>query len=530
MVPRTALIELGKLIAGTMAGGPLPDGLGNLGDVLAATPETVLDLIDLAVAESRRKRGDAAVVEAFGLMAGQALEVLRFRVESHHDAAIAAVAAARARLKSLAEDGKLDPSVLSLLLQQFVRAKLDLGEELQAVSMALAERAASRASADPLDIGGALAEMARQCDGDVFALQAELAERTAAFPETHRAGIVAALLGADVTALREAAIGWLLDAGPATRNDTAGLLQQAAAGGGLSATMLRRLVMMRNWLPEGERPRLDTIVRTAREKGETIAPLPPAAPRQVLASTIDGSGAQSLFVTVKDGRKQAAAAVLIKFGIGVRDAWVRAGLSKAEVEAFRFQIDSQVQCFDSGIGHVRLALGQALALAEASGVLPPFGLVDVVERTGLGAVAPEPVPVEALVARLLSDIPAARRAPDAVDRVLRESAAWDQAFPFVDSWFEHDGAVDALLRAKRLSAKRQTALVLEQYLPARRRWWAELVAWTSFTLAQDKATGDAWMALALVAQALLDERPLGEIPLMSIIAGQTVAAWRAEQG
>ena len=225
--------------------------------------------------------------------------------------------------------------------------------------------------------------------------------------------------------------------------------------------------------------------------------------------------------------RHAAAALLLKQGIGVRDAWVNPGLTKAEADMFLFQVASQADCYDGDLDHVRLALGHALATSLVSGILPPFALVDVVERAGLAAINPEAVPVEGLVARLLADIPAERRTPAAVDEAVTGSAAWEDCFAFTGSWFEDVGAVDALLEGKRLSMRRRAALVLDGYLPARRARWAELVAWTAMTLRHDEETGDDWMDFALVAAELLGDRPLADIPVMVAVAGKTAGVREA---
>ncbi|HLN23965.1 MAG TPA: hypothetical protein VK558_08275 [Patescibacteria group bacterium] len=525
MIPRAALTKLAKLVAQDLTDGHMSGGLQGVGEALAAAPNGVPDVLDLLAKEAGKKKPNGALVDAYGFMVGQALEILRYGVERNASNAVEAVAAVRAKVRSLVEDGKLDPGTLLLILRQFASAKLDLGDDLQELMASLIDHESVSILPGKAEIDDTLAEMALACGGDAFALHAELAEQTSTFPESHRAGIVAALLGAADPSLREAAIGWLLDSGPTTRRDTASLLQQAASAGVVSGTMLRRLITIRNWLPEDERPAVDAVIRTCRQKGIECAPLKAGAVREVVASGIDGSGAQSLFVVVKDGRRQATAALLLKQGVGVRDAWVNAGLTKAEADGFLFQVETQADCYDSSLDHVRLTLGHALAAARESGVLPPFGLVDVVERSGLPSINPEAAPVASLVAQLLSDIPAGRQNAATLAEALKGSATWEDNFLFLESWFEDDGAIDALLEGKQLSAKRRAALVLDKYLPARRARWAELLAWNALTLRQDEATEDDWMDFALVANELLGDRPLSEIPLMTVIAEKTVGAW-----
>ena len=530
MLPRTALIQLGKLVAKDIAAdGPVGDGLAEVGNALAAHPDTVIELFDLVAKENAKRKPNDTLVEAFAYMIGRALDTLRFAVERNFPEAIEAVAAARAKVLSLARNGKLEPGTLLLMLRQFVIAKLDLGEELQSVMVTLTEGQPVAAAPGKEDVDRFLADLAEEYDGDVFAFQAHLAEDASAFPESSRAGIAAAVLAAPDPALREAAIGWLLDEGPAPRRDVANLLEHAAAAGLVSGTMLRRMITLRNWVPDGDRSALDAAIRARRQKGVECAASKTAEVKDVIASGVDGSGAQSVFILIKEGRKHAVASLLLKQGIGVRDAWVRSGLTKSDAEMFLSRVEIELDIYDSTMDFVHLALAHFLAVNRASGVMPPFGLVDFVERTGLTAVNPDTVSVEGLVARLADDIPARRMMPSAVAKSIKRSADWDANFTFLDTWFEDDGAVDALLDGKRLAAKRRAALLLAEFLPARRARWAEILAWTALTLKHDELMADSWIDLALVARELLGDRPLADIPFMAYVAAMTVEAWKSRQ-
>jgi hypothetical protein len=50
------------------------------------------------------------------------------------------------------------------------------------------------------------------------------------------------------------------------------------------------------------------------------------------------AGAQSLFALTKQGRRFALASLLVKTEVGVADAWVREGMTKAEADALIAQI------------------------------------------------------------------------------------------------------------------------------------------------------------------------------------------------
>jgi hypothetical protein len=164
-----------------------------------------------------------------------------------------------------------------------------------------------------------------------------------------------------------------------------------------------------------------------------------------------------------------------------------------------------------------------LAIGAAAGVRPPFGLLDVAETIGMSDLNPAPWPIEDALDALLAEAGLADRTAEAAGRLIEDSARWPETQPFTETWFEHDGEVDALLGGRRLTRKRRAALVVAELLPRRRRKWAELIGWTAATLQAD-ATSRDWQAFAVVARELLADRPLTEIPVMHAIAARTVEA------
>ena len=529
MISRTSLTRLGKLIAQDIARGHVGDLLHGVGDTLAGDPKAMPTLLDLMAKESTRKKPDDLLIAAYGMMLGQGLEVLRYGVDRVYPEAAAAIAAIKAEVRTLVQAGRLEPAILLLVLQQFASARLPLDDGLQALLNEAMESAPPSAAA-AADIGDFLIDLARHLDGDAFAIHGQLAEQAAVVPEPHRAAMAAALLEAPEPSLREAAIGWLLDGGATTRHSVVGLLEQAAGRRPVSGSMLRRMITLRNWLPESERPALDALVKACRLKGAECAPLAAAAVVAAVASGIDGSGAQSLFVLAKEGRKHAVASLLVKHGVGVRDAWVSHGMTRNQAEGMLNSIDIQIELFDISMDYLRETLGHALSLNARSGSLPPFGLIDVLETLGLATANPEPLPGEMALERLIGDIPGRMRGAASVKRALKASARWPEQYGFLQSWFEDGGDLDGLLDDEKLSGEQRLALVLEEYLPSRRADWADLLCRTALMLRAAPEEDRAWLDFVLVAREVAGERPLPEIPVMAMVALGTVEAWAARRG
>ena len=77
--------------------------------------------------------------------------------------------------------------------------------------------------------------------------------------------------------LREAVPLLLLDPEPMVRQAAAAVLEQVASPETFSPVMLRRTLLIRNWVPEAEREAIDRLARKMRVKGVTCAQwMPPA--------------------------------------------------------------------------------------------------------------------------------------------------------------------------------------------------------------------------------------------------------------
>jgi len=460
-------------------------------------------------------------------MLGQALEYARYAVEGGFTQAAELVDAVRQRLLAVGRDGQVEAALVLMVLREFASAKLDPGPELRALMERLAEGMATTSAPGPESIevlDTYLQDLTREVGGDSFALHAQVREMADAFPEDQRAAMAAWLLQAREQTAREAALGWLLDASPSVRNSAASGIEQAAAQGGVSGVMLRRLIALRNWLPEADRMSLDRAIQACRRKNVEISPWPQPQVREVLTSGIDGAGAQSVFVLAREGRRNATACLLVKHGIGVRDAWARHGLTRAELGEFLGQVQ-EIDLLPTSLDYVRIAAAHALAVNLGSGVMPPFAMLDVMETAGLQGIQPEALSADAVLNLLEAEADPALSRAEVIAEVLVRSRDLPSEFGFLDSWFETDTEVEQLLGGKMTRAKR-LALVRDEALPRRAAKWVERLAWTALTLRHGEED-EPWEAFFVSALELRAGRPIAGIPLMAFVAAQTVGAYAA---
>ncbi|WP_129217296.1 hypothetical protein [Lichenibacterium ramalinae] len=524
---RAALLELGAAVAEEMRAGQGGASASAVGDVLATLPQASLEIVGLIGREARRRRPDPHLVAALAFICGQALEMLRFGMERSDPAAAAMLDSVRGRLVAEARSDRADPAVLMLVTKQFAMAKLDIGDELRgAMGDILDEQAdeAAEQGAGDLDMENHLVELARELGDDAFAIHLELAETASSFPVDHRLAMASFMLASDAAPVKDAALGWLFDPDPAVPPALCAALGEEAAAGRLDGTTLRRLVAARNWLGPAVRPGVDAVVRAARRRGGE--PLPVASPHveDLRVSGFDGAGAASAFALVRTGKRYAVASVLFKFGHGVRDAWVHRNLSRAEGDAQLDRVGAEIDLVPLSVPTLRRLLSHMLAL-NAADAPPPFGTIDVVEALGLGTVNPEAVDPGEMVAEILA---AGEGAQDEAE-VLADAAGWPARYGFMNSWFEDDAALDDLLAGRKgLSRARRVDLVLDRLVMPRRRRWGEMLAWMALMTA-DNDDGEEAGRFAVVAGAMLGERPAAEVPLLRAIADSTIAARRTQR-
>lgn len=533
MPEHIALARMGKLVAADVSVGQLGANSRAVSEALEARPEAALDVLEMLLAEACKKRRNEKLLTAYTYMLGQALRCARLAAEGGFAFAAEVTDSVRHRLLAAGKDGRIEPALLLMLLREFASAQLDPGPELRA----LVERSAKAMALDPHDLDAGddpiaalhrhLADLAQELDGDPFALCAQMQEMANAFPDDQRAAFAACVLQSGQETVREAALGWVLDARASVRNGTTSAIEHAAARDGVSGTMLRRLIAVRNWLPEPDRLALDRTIQTCRRKGVELTPWPQAQVREVLISAIDGAGAQSAFVIAREGRRNAIACLLLKHGVGVRDAWARHGLTRSELDEFIAQLQA-IDLVPSSLDYVRLAVAHGLATNLTSGVMPPFLLIDALETAGLQGLQPQALTADAVLSLLEAEADPALSQGEPAANLLVGSSSVLREIGFLDSWFEADADVDQLLGAKGMTRAKRIARVRDEILPRRADKWVERLAWTALTV--HHSDYDAlWQKFYTSARELNAGRPIGEIPLMMHVATQTVEAHTANR-
>jgi len=228
VTPRAAIQQIARMVRDDIRSGELSPGAHSVGDMLAAQPETLLLLIDLAGAEGRKKRPDAAMHHAYSFMLGETLEQLRQRSEAGIGQATAAMENVRTAIAQQMRTGKLVPTTAMALVSAFSRAGVEVGDEIRgAMDHAMIQSEPGQQNLPAPDVDEMLKDLVKACDGDPFLIQSQFAELTAAMPTELQLSLLEGFVLADDPSLRDAAIGWLL-AEPAIATPMASMVEEAA--------------------------------------------------------------------------------------------------------------------------------------------------------------------------------------------------------------------------------------------------------------------------------------------------------------
>jgi hypothetical protein len=220
VTPRGAILQLAKMVGQDMARGAPSRGAFAAGPMLAQTGATP-DLVACLVAEATKRRSTARIVEACCFLLEGALTDLRIAGNGGDSAARAGLETACRAVETAVTASHLPSNVLMLMARASVRAGLEPGPALKDATVASMETGISVGPVPPKPGGLAdqLAPVAEALGHDPFDIHAELASTGAAFPSAHRAAMAAELATSTIPAVRDAALGFLLDADPARADD-----------------------------------------------------------------------------------------------------------------------------------------------------------------------------------------------------------------------------------------------------------------------------------------------------------------------
>ncbi len=506
-----------------------PDMMAHHDGLLAleGAPQTLWPILDGLVAACQARKRDDALIDAWRLLLDSQLTLIRYRIERGWPWAQSMVDAFLQRLIAVGSAAVLTPDDFAMLCRSLGEARIRLSQETR---VELAEAGLVFPDEPSVeDMRGMMAEvlvdLAEGTD-DPFEVAHGMGEALQVMPTEMRCFMAHEFALSAHRVLRETVPLMLLEDDQDVRRAAAAALEQIAVPETMSPVMLRRMIAIRNWLPQADRAAADQAIRKARTRGVECAPWPPAADLDVYASVIDGSGAQHLLLAARGRKGGLLVGLLLKRDGGVSDAWLTADASSAQI---RYALDS-VGAGGSTLrverSYLDAAVQHAIAVGVQDGGMPPHrGLLACAEVFGGSAWQDRRLDIAAETARRFLALPEDARSADAIEASLKRSGRWID-YEFAQSWFLDDAAARAIATRARLPRGQKVDQVLRQVMPDRVSEWIErfLLLGLRAAAAEDKVERARAGDFIVLAHALLRERPVSDVPLMVGIAETTVDA------
>jgi hypothetical protein len=368
-----------------------------------------------------------------------------------------------------------------------------------------------------------LLEAADQAGQNPFDVYESVSSLLAGLPPEASVMLLVEFVAGKNAVIDQAVAGFVLHPDAVLAQSVAETLAASATQTPVESSMIERFVRIRPWLPQARQARLDATIRAMRSNA--LPPVKTELPKVIkcYVSVCDGSGTRGLFVTQRVGAHYQLASVMMKYS-GVADAMLLQELSRSEMDDIVRQMKSTMPLSETDLAGIARMLGLAIADNFASGNLPPFRLVEVMESLDLGPVHPDAASPMEIITDLLADLPPEQTSPTAVARAHADLLDIE----FADQWFEAGEALEDLLYPVK-GSKRRVAKLMKTYLPERRLFWARQCAISALAMrGNEKTRHSSWKQLALVGRDIASDLPLDQIPLMKQVAEISVRAFERQ--
>ena len=483
-------------------------------------------LIDAAGAAKR----DDSLVQAYHALLASQLEFVRYRQDRGWDWADDMLQAFQQRLIAIGRADTIPRDDWFMMCSALSEARVPVDDAVQ-TTLADAGFKPDEVSGPPEEmmqmVRHFMDELARMVSSPFEVIDA-LKGSGAMLPAMLRSFMAMELALSPHQVLRDAVPLLLLDDDSSVRVAAAGALEQTAHPDTLSPDALRRAITIRNWIPASDRPPLDAAIRKGRLAGVEIGAWPaPNRDMELYATTLDGSGAQSILAASRLTKKGVFAGLLLRHGTGVVDGWADADLARGKISKLLREAQMAAPTARVDKAFIDTMVQHAIGASVERNAVPPPSLLEIAEILGGAEWKDRRMDIKAEADRLFEALDPADRTTAGVQAGYARGAEWMGMDEVFGSWFEDGPQVQkALSKLPRTDRIGMIALVMTDILPAKRAAWAErflvLALWCQ-AAAEAKQRAKA-RDVVLVAHAVAGDEPLNAIPVMAMIAANTVRA------
>lgn len=297
----------------------------------------------------------------------------------------------------------------------------------------------------------------------------------------------------------------------------------------LSSISLSRLETIKHWYPKDYHNEFNTWIKIQRKKGVVFAPEPEPASMVIKATEVDGSGAQGLFIHARKNRKNRLSGVLLKYELGVKDAWITPIIPASEVaEYYQQAFEESVTLREVDLAYLQMMVEHFLDITIKQGGMVDLHFLEIQELIGV-RFRPNAIDLPHLFEELSVQIHPFTQ--DTIAESLKRSKSWLKNKRFTESWYVENPLVDKIvnhnctfiegIRICRLETAMEEVFLKE--LECHREQWQFHFLWVALWFkAKEKKTEKTWRDSFLIAYLINDGKPLIDIPVMQEVCRQTV--------
>jgi len=292
-----------------------------------------------------------------------------------------------------------------------------------------------------------------------------------------------------------------------------------------SSISLRRMIVIRNWIPADERPVLDELIKTLRLNKLNPAPYPISKINAISASAFDGAGAQVLILSSKQRSKRQLGGFLVKIDIGIRDAWVSAKASKSDHQAI---IDQQpsLTYLDVSKSYLNKMVRHFIAVGLDHNRIPHYELLYLSEVMGCSYWQAQRIDEHQALADLEQQIASDLLDPSFVALSLDRSGMFHYTEEYTRNWFDQGELVNERVdKAMRLineggdDDKLLTQLVVK---PNLEKWRQQLLLMCLWYQSNSPKHESPYKDLLVLLIQLKNQVPLEQLPFFCQLGRWTV--------
>ncbi|MGM9453027.1 hypothetical protein ACTAZI_06785 [Legionella bozemanae] len=297
----------------------------------------------------------------------------------------------------------------------------------------------------------------------------------------------------------------------------------------LSSISLSRLQTIKYWYPKHYHELFDSWIKIQRKRGVVFAPEPEAAKATIRATEVDGTGSQGIFLHVRKHRKNRLCGLLLKYELGLKDAWITPSVSAKDVKNYYTQaFDENVTLREVSLSYFTMMVEHFLAVTIEKGEIPNVQFLEIQELLGV-RLRPIKLDIDYLFEQL--SIQVTPFTQEVIFESLRRSKSWLKTKSFTESWYLENPLIDKIvnhnssfvdgIRVCRMEDAMDA--VFSEEMELHRDKWQFHFLWVSLWMkAKEKRNEKMWRDSFLIAYTIHEGTPLKEIPVMQEICRQTV--------